>query len=205
MMSQALTAAPGADSSAMVFTLPSSLQSRDVNYFTLIEKYKLQERTMHRLEELKSGNTLSDLSASSSASGPHSASFSGSGSSSGSRQGNGAATRGGGAGAGTGRERSFSSRPVSVSVSFRDIVEEFALRNDVEFLQKLNPKTGEIMHTEDGKVLWEFNHIVCYIDNNVLYVKKRMAPAAGGGAGAGAGGSSWYPISFDDLLTLSRT
>jgi hypothetical protein len=202
MMSQALTAAPGADSSAMVFTLPSSLQSRDVNYFTLIEKYKLQERTMHRLEELKSGNTLSDLSASSSASGPHSASFSGS--SSGSRQGNGATTReGGAAGAGTGRERSFSSRPVSVSVSFRDIVEEFALRNDVEFLQKLNPKTGEIMHTEDGKVLWEFNHIVCYIDNNVLYVKKRMAPAAGGAAGAG--GSSWYPISFDDLLTLSRT
>lgn len=165
-MSQALTASP--NSSAPAFTLPQSLQSRDVNYFTLIEKYKLQERTLHRLEELKSGNTLSDLS---------STSFSK------------------GVGVGTTKGRS-SSRPVTIS--FREIVEEFAMRNEVEFLQKLNPKTGETMHTEDGKVLWEFNRVVCYIDNNVLYVKKRMTGEGGGG------GNNWYPISFDDLLTLSR-
>ena len=167
-MSQALTASP--NSSAPAFTLPPSLQSRDVNYFTLIEKYKLQERTLHRLEELKSGNTLSDLSSTAFSRG----------------------TPSHGVGVGTTNGRS-SSR--SVTVSFREIVEEFAMRNEVEFLQKLNPKTGETMQTEDGKVLWEFNRVVCYIDNNVLYVKKRMT---------GDGGNNWYPISFDDLLILSR-
>jgi hypothetical protein len=195
-MSQALTAA--APAAAGSFSLPPTLQSREVNYFSLMEKYKLQERTLHRLEELKSGNTLSDLSSSSFAS---SASASAAAAASFPRGGVGGERGGGGRSKATSR---------SVTISFREIVEEFAMRNEVEFLQKINPKTGEAMLTEEGKMLWEFNRVVCYIDNNVLYVKKRMTTTTTGtGAGAagtgGGGGNHWYPISFDDLLTLSRT
>jgi hypothetical protein len=198
MMSQALTAA--APAAAGSFSLPPTLQSREVNYFSLMEKYKLQERTLHRLEELKSGNTLSDLSSSS-------ASASAAAATSSFSRGGVGGERGGGGGGGGGRSKATSR---SVTISFREIVEEFAMRNEVEFLQKINPKTGEAMLTEEGKMLWEFNRVVCYIDNNVLYVKKRMTTTTTGtGAGAagtgGGGGNHWYPISFDDLLTLSRT
>lgn len=191
MMSQALTSSTTpSSSSSFSFTLPPTLSSADgttsVNYFTIIEKYKLEERTMNRLQELKHGNTLSDLSTSSS-------SF---------RYSSGTGT---GSAPTTGTSRSSGSRPIDIS--FRDIVEEFATRNNVEFIQKLNPKTGETMHTMDGKVLWEFNHVVCYIDNNVLYVKRRRDEGSGGsgsGGSSGVGGGEWYPISFDDILELSK-
>lgn len=183
MMSQALSSP-----TPVQFSLPPSLQAPDVNYFTLMEKYKFEERTMQRLEELKQGTTLSDLS-SSSRYYPSSSSSSGINSHTKPLS-----------------SSSSSSRPPPVrrhiDISFRDLVEEFATRNNVEFTQKLNSKTGETMQTIDGKILWEFNGVVCYIDNHVVYVKKRRGESQGAGAGVGTG--EWYPISLDDLLELSK-
>jgi hypothetical protein len=105
----------------------------------LIEKYKFEERT--RLEELKQGNSLSYLNTSSfsccrcpSSLPSFSSSFKGHSSSS--------------------AYPPSSSSLSSSLVSFRDVVEEFALRNDVLFQQRLNPQTGETIRTMDRKSLW---------------------------------------------------
>jgi hypothetical protein len=209
-MSQALSSPSSAQ---LQFSLPSSLlpssssPSLEINYFTLIERYKLEERTLLRLEQLRQGTSLSNLTSTTSF--PSSSASTSLGSSRASV-------------ASSNTTSASASVSASVVVSFREIVEEFALRNNVEFRQRLNPRTGEtIQSLENGKSLWEFNGLVCYIDNHVLYVKRRGGAGGGGGTGGngggtgtgpggGAGGTSrekgegWYPISLEDILTLSK-
>lgn len=93
----------------------------------------------------------------------------------------------------------FSKNPsLSISVSFRDVIEKYCQEHFIEFKQKINFKTGEIMSTIDGKSLWEFNGILCYIDNNVLYAKEDSSSSSSNRIQP-----KWVPITLDDLYHLS--
>lgn len=88
----------------------------------------------------------------------------------------------------------------SISVSFRDVIEKYCQEHFIEFKQKFNYKTGEVMSTIDGKSLWEFNGILCYIDNNVLYVKEEIPNNHNNRLEKK---NKWIPISLDDIYQLS--
>lgn len=90
-------------------------------------------------------------------------------------------------------------------VSFKEVVENFALRNGIEFV----PKIGRLY---EGKQLWQFGRTLCYLDQDVVFVStatKAGKREAGGGEGAGVQASrqelyGWAPIALDDLLQLSK-
>ena len=92
-----------------------------------------------------------------------------------------------------------SSSTTSISFTFRDVIEKYCQEHFIEFKQKINHKTGEIMSTIDGKSLWEFNGVLCYIDNNVLYIKDEMLS----NENKNNRKNRWSPISLDDLHHLS--
>jgi tuftelin-interacting protein 11 len=95
-------------------------------------------------------------------------------------------------------------------VTFKEVVETYAMRNNVEFV----PKMGRLY---EGKQLWQFGKSLCFLDQNVVFVStaekggKRSAPGGGGAGADGAdGGASrqelygWAPIALEDLLQLSK-
>jgi tuftelin-interacting protein 11 len=91
-------------------------------------------------------------------------------------------------------------------VTFKEVVEKFAARNNVEFV----PKLGRYF---EGKQLWQFGHRLCYLDQNVVFVSaaekggKRSADGGGSNNNTGAADSAsrqelygWAPIALEDLL-----
>jgi hypothetical protein len=85
----------------------------------------------------------------------------------------------------------------SYDVSFKEVVEEFAARNSVTFTPKLD-NSGQVM-IADGKPLWRFaDKISCYIDQNVVFVRKAST------AVEGVGKVTWTPVSLETLLELSK-
>lgn len=71
-------------------------------------------------------------------------------------------------------------------VSFRDVVEEFAIENNVEFVPKIN-------QTHDGKPLWMFGNVTCYIDQHVVFAQIKENERY-----------IWKPIALESLLALTR-
>jgi hypothetical protein len=91
-------------------------------------------------------------------------------------------------------------------VTFKEVVETYAMRNNVEFV----PKMGRMY---EGKQLWQFGKSLCFLDQNVVFVStaekagKRSAGASAEGADGGASRQElygWAPIALEDLLQLSK-
>ena len=72
------------------------------------------------------------------------------------------------------------------NVSFKDLVEEFAMRNGISFL----PRTGRL---QEGKQVFQFGKSSCYLDQGVVFLLRRKA----------SGVSSWDPVTLEDMLTSS--
>ena len=90
------------------------------------------------------------------------------------------------------------------SVTFKEVVERFAARHNVEFL----PKIGRYF---EGKQLWQFGKALCYLDQNVVFLsttgEKGGKRSADGGGNENISASAsrqelygWAPIGLDDLL-----
>jgi len=89
-------------------------------------------------------------------------------------------------------------------ITFKEVVERFAARNNVEFV----PKLGRYF---EGKQLWQFGRALCYLDQNVVFVSvaekggKRGAEGGADSANVSASASrqelyGWTPVALDDLL-----
>ncbi|CAM9318795.1 unnamed protein product [Ectocarpus fasciculatus] len=72
------------------------------------------------------------------------------------------------------------------NVSFKDLVEEFAMRHGVSFL----PRTGRL---QEGKQVFQFGKSSCYLDQGVVFLLRRKA----------SGSSSWDPVTLEDMLASS--
>ncbi|KAJ1430417.1 GC-rich sequence DNA-binding factor-like protein-domain-containing protein [Ochromonadaceae sp. CCMP2298] len=86
------------------------------------------------------------------------------------------------------------------SVSFKEVVEAFALRNNVHFAPR-----GRYF---EGKQLWQFGSSMCYLEQSVVFVStgkgKRSAEEQQGGAGAREL-LGWAPVGLEELLAMSAT
>lgn len=93
---------------------------------------------------------------------------------------------------------SHSGRFETTSLSFREVVEAFAERNNVEF----TPRHGKFYQ---GKQLWLFGRVVCYMDNNVMFA---MSMATAGerkrSLAAGEEEKSWMPVDLEELLRMTQ-
>lgn len=79
------------------------------------------------------------------------------------------------------------------NTSFKDVVEAFALSNDMTFLPK-RTGNGTVLTSDDGLPLWVFNdRVTCYIDQNVLYAKVEVNKVV-----------TWKPMVLDSLLNMAR-
>lgn len=72
------------------------------------------------------------------------------------------------------------------SVSFKDLVEEFALRHNLTFL----PRTGRL---QEGKQVFQFGKSNCFLDQGVVFLHRKKSD----------GGSSWNPVTLEDMLQVS--
>ena len=92
---------------------------------------------------------------------------------------------------------SQSSRFETTSLSFREVVEAFAERSNVEF----TPRQGKFYQ---GKQLWLFGRVVCYMDNNVMFAMS--SPTAGERKRdlAGEEDKSWIPVDLEELLRMTQ-
>eukprot|EP01038_Epipyxis_sp_PR26KG_P007689 gene7689-10460_t len=84
-------------------------------------------------------------------------------------------------------KRKHNSQAVS---TFKEVVEEFALENNIEFA----PRSGRLY---EGKQVWLFGNNNCYFDQNVIFVSKSDVIK-------GHGEDQWQPISLEDLLVISK-
>ncbi len=84
-------------------------------------------------------------------------------------------------------------------VAFKTVVESFAEKNGVEFV----PKNGKY---HEGQQVWSFGDILCYMDQNVLFVHTGSvgSDASGSNRSRALEGSNWLPMSLEDLLARSR-
>jgi hypothetical protein len=94
------------------------------------------------------------------------------------------------------------------SVSFKEVVEAFALRHSVSFA----PRSGRLF---EGKQLWQFGACLCYFDNSVVFVsnsqnsKRRAEGGQGGQGGQGESAGArellgWAPVGLEELLARSN-
>mmetsp|Transcript_39489 Transcript_39489/g.86650 ORF Transcript_39489/g.86650 Transcript_39489/m.86650 type:complete len:590 (+) Transcript_39489:49-1818(+) len=79
----------------------------------------------------------------------------------------------------------FSSHRGGGTASFRDVVEDFARQNDIEFTPRMGANS-----TRDGKQVFLFGSIPVYIDNNVVFAMR---------------GSAWQPTSLEDLVLAASS
>jgi hypothetical protein len=81
----------------------------------------------------------------------------------------------------------------SSAITFREVIEEFALRNNLEFSLKVN-------QLHEGKQLYQFQHVdkniksivTCYIDQNVVFVKRKTEKHI----------DVWKPTSLEEIVSL---
>lgn len=90
---------------------------------------------------------------------------------------------------------SQSSRFETTSLSFREVVEAFAERSNVEF----TPRHGKFYQ---GKQLWLFGRVVCYMDNNVMFAMSTTGERKRGLAGEEE--KSWIPVDLEELLRMAQ-
>jgi tuftelin-interacting protein 11 len=153
------------------------------NYFTLIEQYKTLQRAQRRLDALQAESD------SQYANRLFHAGISGAG--------------------GAGHSLSGAKGPTSSykQITFKEVVETFAMRNNVEFV----PKLGRMF---EGKQLWQFGRSLCYLDQNVVFVSTAAKEGKRGGGDSGVGGGQdhasrqelygWSPVALEDLLQISK-
>lgn len=79
-----------------------------------------------------------------------------------------------------------------MSVSFKEVVETFAERSGVPF----HPKHGS-SHLAEGKQLYQFGSLLCYIDQNVLFVQS-------GERASGNGSRAWRPVDLEEALVMAQ-
>jgi tuftelin-interacting protein 11 len=92
-------------------------------------------------------------------------------------------------------------------VTFKEVVETYAMRNNVEFV----PKMGRLY---EGKQLWQFGKSLCFLDQNVVFVSTAEKAGKRAGMDTGASGADgnasrqelygWAPIALEDLLQMSK-
>jgi tuftelin-interacting protein 11 len=91
-----------------------------------------------------------------------------------------------GSGSGSAAYHSANASAQGHSVSFKEVVEEFAQRNGVTFL----PRMGRL---QEGKQVFQFGKSSCFLDQGVVFMMKKK----------GNGQSSWDPIALDEMLSVS--
>ena len=69
--------------------------------------------------------------------------------------------------------------------TFREVVEDFARRNDIDFAPKLGGNS-----TRDGKQIFSFGGVSVYFDNNIVFAQRA---------------SSWHPTSLEDLALVATS
>jgi hypothetical protein len=79
----------------------------------------------------------------------------------------------------------FSSHRGGGTATFRDVVEDFARQNDIEFTPRMGANS-----TKDGKQVFLFGSIPVYIDSNVMFAMR---------------GSAWQPTSLEDLVLAASS
>jgi tuftelin-interacting protein 11 len=75
------------------------------------------------------------------------------------------------------------------SVSFKEVVEIFAQKNNITFV----PKIGKL---KEGKQIYQFGSCLCYIEHNVVFAQ--------GINNHIIADNKWTPIDLDDLLVLGK-
>jgi hypothetical protein len=81
-----------------------------------------------------------------------------------------------------------------MSVSFKQVVETFAEQNGLLFHPKMDKHgIGSTDHVE-GKQLYLFGPLLCYIDQNVLFVQSATSGA----------GRTWRPVDLEEALEMTR-
>ena len=89
------------------------------------------------------------------------------------------------------------------AVTFKEVVEAFAERNNIEFL----PKVGK---SHEGKQLWQFGNCICFMDNNVLFTNSAVGGINGvngrkrGLSGQSAAAEKWVPVDLEELLAMAQ-
>lgn len=80
----------------------------------------------------------------------------------------------------------ISAATFSAHSTFKDLIEEFALRNGVPFM----PRTGRL---QEGKQVFQFGKSLCFLDQGVVFLFRKKQH----------GGSSWDPVTLEDMLAVS--
>ena len=92
-----------------------------------------------------------------------------------------------------------------MSVSFKEVVESFAIQHDLPFYPR-PPKSGHYQQHAEDKQLYLLGTCVCYIEQNVLFVQasalsKQSHPSAAVGS---SGPSRWVPVDLEEILPIAR-
>ena len=158
-----------------------ALESED--YYSLIEQYKTVQRAQRRLEVLQAETNQAYSIPTT--------------------------------GTTTATSVGISGMPISnkykQQVTYKEVVENFAMRNNIEF----TPKIGRFY---EGKQLWNFGKNLCFLEQNVVFVatagdKAGKRTATDGSSGSTAAGMDqasrqelygWTPIALEDLLEMSQ-
>ena len=69
--------------------------------------------------------------------------------------------------------------------TFREVVEDFARQNDIDFAPKFGTNS-----TRDGKQIFSFGGVSVYFDNNIVFAQRA---------------SSWHPTSLEDLALVASS
>lgn len=87
-----------------------------------------------------------------------------------------------------------------VTATFKDVVEEFALRNDLTFTLKVDQYyNGKQLYSfqnavlQMSKAISSSNAVICFIDQNVIFVKRKNVQS-----------TNWTPVSLEDIVTMCR-
>ena len=79
------------------------------------------------------------------------------------------------------------------SISFKEVVEIFAERNNIEFVLKV----GKYY---EGKQVYQFGNCICYIDHNIVYASNGKKRSLNNDGSDG----KWSPIDLEELLLLAK-
>ena len=82
-------------------------------------------------------------------------------------------------------DQSFDHQGNDGVATFREVVEDFARRNDIDFAPKFGASS-----TKDGKQIFSFGGVSVYFDNNIVFAQRA---------------SLWHPTSLEDLAFVANS
>jgi hypothetical protein len=77
------------------------------------------------------------------------------------------------------------SRQIGGTTTFQEVVEDFAVENDISF----RPRTGGKGTTDEGKPIFLFGNVPIYLDSNVIFALRD---------------SRWQPVAMEHLTNIAR-